>query len=121
MFWNSSTNARQLASVASSTSGLFTLSTSKLKRIEVPITSVADQVRIADDLEKIFESGDLLGAELASARRGAATLRRSILAAAFAGRLVPRNPSDEPASVLLERIATERMASKPSRGKVAAS
>lgn len=35
-------------------------------------------------------------------------LRRSILAVAFAGRLVPQNPDDEPASVLLERLAAYR-------------
>ena len=39
-----------------------------------------------------------------------AGLRRSVLKAAFEGRLVPQDPSDEPASVLLERIAAERAA-----------
>jgi type I restriction enzyme S subunit len=39
-----------------------------------------------------------------------AGLRRSVLKAAFEGRLVPQDPSDEPASVLLERIRAERAA-----------
>jgi type I restriction enzyme S subunit len=39
-----------------------------------------------------------------------AALRRSVLKAAFEGRLVPQDPTDEPASVLLERIRAERAA-----------
>ena len=38
----------------------------------------------------------------------AARLRQAILSEAFAGRLVPQDPQDEPASVLLERIREDR-------------
>ncbi len=40
--------------------------------------------------------------------RRSAALRRSILERAFRGELVPQDPTDEPASALLERIAAER-------------
>ena len=40
----------------------------------------------------------------------------SILARAFRGELVPQDPSDEPASALLERIRAER-ASAPAKGR----
>ena len=36
--------------------------------------------------------------------------RQNLLRAAFAGELVPQDPSDEPASALLERIRAERAA-----------
>ena len=43
---------------------------------------------------------------------------KSILKAAFAGRLVAQDPDDEPASVLLERIRAERAARpKAARGR----
>ena len=42
----------------------------------------------------------------------ASRLRQSILKRAFEGGLVPQDPADEPASVLLERIRAERNASK---------
>ena len=46
--------------------------------------------------------------------------RQNILRAAFSGQLVPQDPSDEPASMLLERIRTERAAqaaAKKPRGR----
>ena len=35
-------------------------------------------------------------------------LRQSIVKKAFSGELVPQDPNDEPASILLERIKTEK-------------
>ncbi|HNM44236.1 MAG TPA: restriction endonuclease, partial [Plasticicumulans sp.] len=42
-----------------------------------------------------------------------AAQRQNILRAAFSGQLVPQDPNDEPASVLLERIRAERAARNP--------
>lgn len=48
-------------------------------------------------------------------------LTQSILAKAFRGELVPQDPNDEPASVLLERIKAQRAAApKAKRGRRAA-
>ncbi|WP_295584964.1 restriction endonuclease subunit S [uncultured Lamprocystis sp.] len=47
----------------------------------------------------------------------AAAQRQNILKAAFSGQLVPQDPNDEPASVLLERIRAERAAAGADVGK----
>ncbi len=54
--------------------------------------------------KSLFTRADQLETRPAAARRRADVLTRSLLARAFAGKLVPRDPTDEPASVWLERI-----------------
>ncbi|MEU1495375.1 restriction endonuclease subunit S [Streptomyces sp. NPDC005776] len=51
LMWNSRLVADQLMRVAQSTSGLYTLSTSKLKRVELPLPPLAEQHRIVEALE----------------------------------------------------------------------
>ena len=65
---------------------------------------------------------DRLDAEAARARALLDRLEAAILARAFRGELVPQDPDDEPASVLLERIRARRAAApkaKPRRRAVA--
>jgi type I restriction enzyme S subunit len=63
------------------------------------------RVALADQLEQ----------RLAQARGQVAKLTPSLLARAFAGQLVPQDPADEPASVLLERIKMQRNKTHESR------
>ena len=59
-------------------------------------------------VEGLFALADQFELGLAKARGQVDPLTPSLLARAFAGKLVPQNPSDEPASVLLERIKTHQ-------------
>jgi type I restriction enzyme S subunit len=67
---------------------------------------------ITSQVEAIFSQIDALEAWCATELARSATLRQSILKAAFSGRLVPQDPHDEPASALLERIRAERAAQR---------
>lgn len=51
--------------------------------------------------------------------RQSAAQRKNLLKAAFSGQLVPQDPNDEPASILLERIRAERAGKATKRGRKA--
>jgi type I restriction enzyme, S subunit len=89
-----------------------------LRRIPVPVPPPENQLRTVEEIDRQLSIADAMVAEIDRALRRSATLRRSTLGQAMTGKLVPQDPSDEPASVLLERIAAERaVGSKPSREK----
>jgi type I restriction enzyme S subunit len=86
------------------------------KRLPVPVPPLAEQIRIVaqaslqssliEACERAVEAGLLRSA----------VLRRSVLKTAFEGRLVSQADSDEPASMLLDRIRAAREVSGPSKG-----
>jgi type I restriction enzyme S subunit len=104
---------------------LFTGSTIKhltgasLKKLQILLPSREEQEEIVDRVESLYSLADQLEARLTIARKVVDRLTPALLAKAFRGELVPQDPGDEPASVLLERIRAARQAEagagKPSR------
>jgi type I restriction enzyme, S subunit len=66
--------------------------------------SVVKQEIVVRRVEDLFGLADQLEVQLAKARGQVEKLTPSLLARAFAGQLVPQDPTDEPAAKLLERI-----------------
>lgn len=88
-----------------------------LNVLSLALPTVVEQREIVRRVEMMLSWIDRLAADATSARKLIDHLDQSILAKAFRGELVPQDPSDEPASVLLDRIRTERAAvPKPKRG-----
>lgn len=85
--------------------------------LEVPLPPLDEQRRIVAEVEQQLSVVDAMAAEIDRALKRSAALRRSILAQAFSGKLVPQDRSDEPASVLLERIRAERAAAETTTGR----
>ncbi len=76
----------------------------------LPIAPLPEQRRIVAKIEELFSR---LDAGVAALKRVQAALKRykaSVLKAACEGRLVPQDPSDEPADVLVGRVLAERRA-----------
>ncbi len=93
-----------------------------VRRTPVPLPPALEQHAIAEALiEQLRATKDQSEAIETSLKQSTAQ-RQNILRAAFAGQLVPQDPNDEPASVLLARIRAERAAReavKKPRGRVA--
>ena len=93
---------------SSSTSGLHTLSISKVSNLIVPVASSSEEsevvVQIEERLSKVYKALEEVDTQLARSK----ALHQSILMKAFAGQLVAQDPNDEPASVLLDRIKAEK-------------
>jgi type I restriction enzyme S subunit len=116
--WNSPDTAQRLRSLASSTSGLLTLSTAKVKSIKIPIPPRSTQEELVGQAKRWRSHLDGVERSVEDGYRRARFLRNSILAEAFVGRLAEQSPADEPAWKLLERIRAERVApGLPPRGR----
>jgi type I restriction enzyme S subunit len=79
------------------------------RRMPIPLPPLAEQQEIVRRVEALFALADQLELRLAQARGQVAKLAPSLLARAFAGKLVPQNPADEPAEKLLERIRVRKI------------
>lgn len=78
----------------------------------IPLPPLKEQKRIVGKIENILplvEKYDRLEVELSLLNKNISSeLRKSILQYAIEGKLVPQDDSDEPASVLLSKIAAEK-------------
>jgi len=80
----------------------------RIKNIIIPVCNEAEQTEIVRLLDERFDAANALEAEIDTALTRAEALRQSTLKKAFTGQLVPQDPNDEPASVLLQRIHAEQ-------------
>jgi len=87
-----------------------TLNLGTLAEAMVPMAPLAEMKQIVYRLSSWFASTDELDQRAQACNASCTTLHQSLLAKAFRGELVPQDPDDEPASVLLERIRREREA-----------
>lgn len=92
--------------------GIQGLSTNALGSLFIPLPPLAEQKRIVAKIEELLpfiEKYEQAETKLTALNKSfPEMLRKSILQEAVQGKLVPQNPDDEPASVLLEHIRSEK-------------
>ncbi|MHB8091361.1 MAG: restriction endonuclease subunit S [Syntrophales bacterium] len=96
-----------------------TLNLEDLVKSKIPFPpTIEEQQAIVAEIETRLSVADKLEGTITQSLQQAEALRQSILEKAFAGKLVPQDPNDEPASKLLERIKVERATQMTVKGIV---
>lgn len=115
--WNTQFSRTHLERRARTSAGIYKISQPDIISAIVPVPPITEQMEILSLLESFDEQ--LVPIEIALERqfKQAEAQRKNILKAAFSGRLLPQDPNDEPASMLLERIRAERAACNDSSRK----
>lgn len=85
----------------------------KIKQIEIPFCEPYEQLQIVQEIESRLSVCDKIEEMITVSLRQSEILRYSILKKAFEGKLVPQDPNDEPASILLQRIKADKEKNKP--------
>ncbi len=93
-----------------SNAGVPTLGKSVMERLPIIIPDYTEQQEIVRCIEKLYAYAEHVEARYQNALTRVEQLTPTLLSKAFRGELVPQDPNDEPASVLLKRIHAERVA-----------
>ncbi|MEU9676241.1 restriction endonuclease subunit S [Streptomyces parvus] len=117
IIWSSLHVRRQIESQARTTAGIHKVNQKILGAVEFPLPDLLTQKKICAEWSELEQGGGRLGRTVAISERRSKNLRRSLLAEAFAGRLVRQDPADEPGDALLARLRAEREAADVSKGR----
>jgi len=82
----------------------------RIRQISLPLPPASEMKNILELLEQQFEAATQQDDSITISLKQSAAQRKNILKAAFSGQLVPQDPYDEPACVLLEHIRAGRAA-----------
>ncbi len=88
--------------------GIQGLSSNQLHNIIIPLPPVSEQKRIVSKINELLSYVDTIESDKSTLLTAIDQAKAKILDLAIRGKLVPQDPNDEPASVLLERIRAEK-------------
>src|SRR5262245_35807172 len=94
---------RHMQSRARTTAGQTGISGADIKEMPIPLPPLEEQSEIVREVEDRLSVVDQVATQVEANLKRAARLRQGILKLAFEGKLVPQDPTDEPADKLLVR------------------
>jgi type I restriction enzyme, S subunit len=109
-WWGNSRGLEYFLRAGKQTTNLASINKTVLCELPISLPPQDEQTEIVRRVETLLALADRIEARCTAARTHAQRLAPQLLAKAFRGELVPQDPNDEPASVLLARIAAERSA-----------
>lgn len=110
MYFISSTVFQSIVLHVSSGTTRKRISKSDLIHLPIYLPPLSEQQRIISRVDELFEQIDIIEKNQADIDALYDEFRKRTLTLAIQGKLVPQDPNDEPASVLLERIRAEKKA-----------
>jgi type I restriction enzyme, S subunit len=96
--------------IATITVNIAHLGAGRFSEVEFPLPPLEEQHAIVEEVDRHFSLIDAADRAISLGLARAARLRQSILKDAFEGKLVPQDPNDEPARVLLDRLRASQSA-----------
>jgi restriction endonuclease S subunit len=108
IIWDGNEVREQIELTARTTAGIWKIAQGDLENLLLPVPQIHEQQEIVRRVELLFAFADRLESRYQTARAKCDQLTPALLEKAFQGELVPQDPNDEPASVLLERIKSLR-------------
>jgi len=110
LIWNSNSVRDQIEQRAKTTSGLWKISQSDLEGIMLEVPTIEEQSQVVLRVKALFAYADRLEVRNQNALKRVEQIASALLSVAFRGELVPQDPNDEAATILLERIRAEQIA-----------
>ena len=108
VYWFLNSNYFREIFYDSNSTAINQLTQAMIKSARIPLPPLSEQKRIADKINELMGLVDVIEENKTDLQTAVKLAKEKILDLAIRGQLVPQNPDDEPASVLLERIRAEK-------------